>query len=173
MRRSVGLSSAMTMVAITQPLLTPDQPANGVHELLLVELMLQQVRTRAGFETRASIRLVTATRHDDDGNLLPSARSSDGPGQGESIHAGHFDVGEHEIGRLVAQSRGAVQAVHASGHFETGALEDRSLELAHTYGVLDDEDARLAPGRRLLALRRYDDPGSGQRRTGGPHSELA
>src|SRR4051812_50152863 len=98
MRRKVGLSSAMTTVGMTVNSSTPDETANGLDELVLVELGLEQVRTGAGLEPGLLILVAAARGHDHDGHVLPAISRADRPRQRETVHARHLDVGQHEIG---------------------------------------------------------------------------
>src|SRR3954447_20416830 len=54
-RRRVGLSSAITTVGMTATLSSPDETAHRLHELVLVELRLQQVGAGAGLEPGALV----------------------------------------------------------------------------------------------------------------------
>src|SRR3954452_5349889 len=161
MRRRVGLSSAITTVGIGATLSSPDETAHGLDELVLVEFCLQQVRTRAGLETCTLVVVAAARGHDDHRHLLPPARAADGAGQRKAVHAGHLDVGDDEVGRVVLQPRGAVQPVDGRHDVVTGAFEDDPLELADTDRVLDDEDpgsatCRLAPAGRFREVGARD-----------------
>ncbi len=77
---------------------------------------------------------------------------ADRAGQGEPVHAGHLDVGEHEVDRRALQADGAVEAVDRGDHVVARALEDRALQLADA----DASPRRRAPagGRRPVAVRR-------------------
>src|SRR4051812_41536114 len=160
-RRRVGLSSAITTVGMTTTLSSSDETAHRLHELVLVELRLQQVGAGAGLEPGALVVLAAARRHDDDRHLLPTAGASDRAGQRKTVHARHLDVGDHQVRRGVLQPRRAVQAVDRGHDVVPGAFEDHPLELADADGVLDDELTRtttggLAPGSRLGNSRARD-----------------
>src|SRR3954465_5739610 len=72
MRRRVGLSSAMTTVGMVRSS-TPDERADRLDELVLVELGLQQVGTGAGLEAGLLVLLAATRGHDHDGDVLPAA----------------------------------------------------------------------------------------------------
>src|SRR3954465_5877403 len=153
MRRRVGLSSAMTTGGMADPP-TPDETATGLDELFLVELGLEQVCTCAGLEAGLLVRLAAARSHDDDGNVLPPRRLTDGSRQRESVHPRHLDVGKHEVCRTVVELGRAVRTVDCGHDFVARAFEDHAFELAHADGVFDDEDARAIHGRPGRRRRR-------------------
>src|SRR5438270_7546307 len=92
MRRSVGLSSAMTTVGMSCSLLAPDETAHRLDELVLVELGLEQIGTGPGVEPGALVVVAAPRGHDDDRHLLPAAGATDRAGQRETVHPGHLDV---------------------------------------------------------------------------------
>src|SRR3954454_16709664 len=146
-RRRVGLSSAMTTVGIWAPL-SPDEAADRLDELVLVELSLQQICAGASIQPGTLIFLAAPRGHDDDRHLLPATRTPNGAGQRVAVHSGHLDVGHDEISRVPLQPCGAVEAVDGGDDVVAGAFEDHALQLADTDGVLHDEHARLAGHRR-------------------------
>src|SRR4051812_32434466 len=176
-RRRVGLSSAITTVGMTATLSSPDETAHRLHELVLVELRLQQVGAGAGLEPGALVFLAAAGGHDDDRHLLPAAGAGNRTRQCKAVHARHFHVGHDEVRRGVLESGGAVQTVDSGDHVVAGTFEDDPLQLAHTDGVLDDEHAwpvagGLVPRGRLHGCRARDRGGGGPPRAppppGGP-----
>src|SRR4051812_10093506 len=140
-RRRVGLSSAITTVGMTTTLSSPDETAHRLHELILVELRLQQISAGTGLEPGSLVLLASARGHDDDRHLLPSTRAANRTRQRKAVHAGHFHVGDDEVRGGVLEPGGAVQAVDSSDHVVAGTFEDHPLQLAHTDRVFDDEDA--------------------------------
>src|SRR3954451_745137 len=155
-RRRVGLSSAMTTVGIwlsllsglRRGLLTPDEAADRLDELVLVELSLQQIGAGASIQPGTLIFLAAPRGHDDDRHLLPATRTPNGAGQGVAVHSRHLDIGHDEISGVALQPRGAVEAVDGGDDVVAGAFEDHALKLADADGVLDDEHARLSRHRR-------------------------
>src|SRR4051794_40958856 len=147
MRRRVGLSSAMTTVGMADSS-TPDETTNGLDELFLVELGLEQVCTCAGLEAGLLIRLAAARGHDDDGNVLPPRRLTDGSRQRETVHARHLHVGKHQVCGAVVELGSAVRPVDCRHDLVARAFKDHAFELAHADGVFDDEDARAIHRRR-------------------------
>src|SRR4051794_20090860 len=165
MRRRVGLSSAITTVGMRATLSSPDETAHGLDELVLVELGLQQVSTRARLEAGALVLVASARGHDDDGHLLPPARAADGARQRKAVHAWHLHVGDDQVRRIVLEPSRAVEPVDGGDDVVAGSFKNDPLELAHPHGVLDHEHARtaadwLTPTGRLLG-RRGDDRGTG------------
>src|SRR5947209_4635671 len=122
-RRRVGLSSAMTTVGILG-LLTPDEAADRLHELVLVELSLQQVGAGPRIQPGALIFLAAARRHDDDRHLLPSSRASNRARQRVTVHSGHLDVGDDEVRRIILEPCRAVETVDSRHDVVAGAFED-------------------------------------------------
>src|SRR3954451_19627237 len=155
-RRRVGLSSAMTTVGILFSLcaayaagsLSPDEAADRLDELVLVELSLQQICAGASIQPGTLIFLAAPRGHDDDRHLLPATRTPNGAGQRVAVHSGHLDVGHDEISGIALQPRRPVEAVDGGDDVVSGAFEDHALELADTDGVLDDEHTRLSRHRR-------------------------
>src|SRR4051794_9018836 len=141
-RRSVGLSSAITTVGMSRNSLTADEPAHGLDELVLVELGLQQISTRTGLESGSLVFFAAAGGHDDHRDLLPAPGPADRPGELEPVHAGHLDVGDDQVGRLVLEAGGTIEPVDRGDDVVTGALEDDPLQLTYADRVLDDEHAR-------------------------------
>jgi len=90
----------------------------------------------------AAVGLVTSRGHDHNGYRFPAAGAADGPGERESVHPGHLDVGEHEVHGVPAEPARAVLAVDGRDDVVTGCLEDDPLQLTDAGAVLD----LLAPG---------------------------
>src|SRR3954463_54623 len=152
-RRRVGLSSAITTVGMPATLSSPDETAHRLHELVLVELRLQQVGAGTGFETGALVVLAPSRGHDDDRPLLPATGPADRTGQRKTVHARHLDIGDHEVSRGILEARRSVQPVDGRHDVVAGAFEDDPFELADADGVLDDQHTRSAGGRLASAGR--------------------
>src|SRR4051794_17330614 len=166
-RRRVGLSSAMTTVGIRGSL-TPDEAADRLDELVLVELSLQQIRAGASIQPGTLIFLAAPRGHDDDRHLLPASRTPNGARQRVAVHSGHLDVGHDEISGVALQPGRPVEAVDGGDDVVAGSFEDHALQLAHTDGVLHDEHARLSRhrGGPLDRTTRRRDDRTGERRLG-------
>src|SRR6187455_2366855 len=112
MRRSVGLSSAISTVGIgglrfvVSLVSSADQTSDRIDEFGLVELTLEQVGTGSCIESGALVGLVTARRHDHDGYVLPAGGRSDGASERKSVHARHLDIGDNEVHRQAREPGG-------------------------------------------------------------------
>src|SRR4051812_1020294 len=181
-RRRVGLSSAMTTVGMLAPscglrrdfLLTPDEAADRLDELVLVELSLQQISAGPRIQPGALILLAAARGHDDDRHLLPATRASNRAGQGVTVHSGHLDVGDDEVRGITLEPRGSVETVDSRHDVVSGTFEDDSFELAHTDRVLHDKDPRLARhrGGALDSAARGRDHGARERGLAGQLTQV-
>src|SRR3954451_1299109 len=138
MRRSVGLSSAMSTVGIGWPRISersrggvrrsaPEQATDRIDEFGLVELALEQVGAGTCVQAGPLVGLVAPRGHDHDGDVLPAAGGPQRAGERESVHPRHLHVGEDQVDRGLPEPSGAVQPVHGRDHLVAGAFEDHPL----------------------------------------------
>src|SRR3954462_15152872 len=116
MRRSVGLSSAISTVSMNSSLSSAQQTADRIDEFGLVELALEQISAGTCVQTGPLVGRVPPRGHDHDGHVLPAAGPAQRAGQRETVHAGHLDVGDHEVDRVLAQPGRTVHPVDGCQH---------------------------------------------------------
>src|SRR5664280_871936 len=61
--------------------------------------LTRTIRRTGGWE-QVPVVIMTSRGADTDRHLLPATGTPDGARQRETVHAGHLDVGEHQVGRL-------------------------------------------------------------------------